>query len=102
MKRSTANAISNGVFLLILAVLFYFNWWWPGILVAVWAFFALRQLLTNRQQDFLLTTLLLGSLFLVLIFNLSWNMLAPILFLIGGGYVIYREYLADRSSKLDE
>jgi hypothetical protein len=99
MKRSKAEAIGNGVFLIVLGFLFYFNWWWPGILVAVWASFAVRQLLTGRQQDFLLTTLLLGCLFLVVLFNLSWNMLTPLLFILGGGYLIYKEYSSDDVSE---
>lgn len=99
MKASRAEAIGNGVFLILLGVLFYFSWLWPGILLAVWASFAVRQLLTGRHTDFVLTTLLLGSLFLVIYFNLSWNMLTPILFILGGGYLIYKEFFIDVPKK---
>ena len=92
MKRSKIEAISNGVFLIALGVLFYFNWWWPGILVAVWASLAARQGLSGRLQDLLLSTFLLGSLFIVAFFNLSWNLVAPILFVLGGAYLILREF----------
>lgn len=101
MKPSKAEAIGNGVFLILLGVLFYFRWLWPGILLAVWASFGIRQLLTGRHSDFLLTSLLLGSLFIVIFFDLSWNMLTPILFVLGGGYLIYKEFARD-NLKRDE
>lgn len=99
MKRSKADAIGNGVFLIFLGVLFYMNWWWPGILVAIWAALATRQLFTGRMQDFLLTSILLLSLFLVAFFNLSWNLLMPILFVLAGGYLVFREFLSEKDGK---
>lgn len=101
IKRSRADAIGSGVFLIVLAFLFYFNWWWPGILIAVWATFATRQLLTKRIQDFLLTTLLLASLFVVAYFKLSWDLLMPVLFLLAGGYLIVKEILFTTNNRDD-
>lgn len=95
VKRSKIEAIGNGVFLICLGFLFYFNWWWPGILVAVWASLATRQLLTGRKQDLLLSTFLLGSLFVVAFFKLSWDLITPILFILGGGYLIIKEFYSD-------
>jgi predicted membrane protein len=94
--RTKAEAISNGVLLIFLGLLFYTNWWWPGILVAIWATFATRQYLTERYQDLLLTTILLFSLFVVALFNLSWNLLTPILFVLAGGYLILRAYFSEQ------
>lgn len=98
MKRSKADAMGNGVFLVFLGVLFYFNWWWPGMLVAIWASLATRQLVTGRTQDFLVTSILLLSLFLVAFFNLSWHLFMPILFVLAGGYIIFREFLSDKEN----
>ncbi len=95
MKRSRVEAIANGIFLILLGFLFYFNWWWPGILVAVWASLATRQVLSGRMQDLLLSTFLLGSLFIVAYFQLSWNLMTPILFVLGGLYIILREFYYD-------
>lgn len=96
MHRSKIEAIGNGVFLIILGILFYFNWWWPGILIAVWASLAVRQVLSHRMQDLLLSTFLLGSLFVVAFFNLSWNLVTPIIFVFGGLYLILREFYYDK------
>jgi hypothetical protein len=91
-SRSKSESIGNGVFLISLGVLFYFQWWWPGILLAIWASFAARQLFSGRTQDFLLTSVLLFSLFLVAFFNLSWDLLMPVLFVLAGGYLIFKEF----------
>lgn len=89
------ESIGNGVFLICLGLLFYLNWWWPGILVAVWASLATRQLLSGRKQDLLLSTLLLGSLFVVAFFHLSRDLITPLLFILGGGYLIIREFYSN-------
>lgn len=99
MKRSKIDAIGNGVFLILLGVLFYFNWWWPGILVAIWASLAVRQMLSGRMQDLLLSSFLLGTLFFVAFFNLSWNLMAPLLFVMGGLYIIMKEFYYDDASE---
>lgn len=95
MGRGKADAIGNGVFLVILGLLFYTNWWWPGILLAIWGSLATRQILTKRTQDFLLSTLLFGSLFIVAFFRFSWDLLTPVLFILGGSYLIFREFYSD-------
>lgn len=97
MKRSKIEAIGNGVFLIGLGVLFYMNWWWPGILIAIWASLATRQLLSGRMQDLLLSSFLLGALFIVAFFHLSWNLMTPILLILGGAYLILREFYYDDS-----
>ena len=34
-KRGLWGAISGGVFLIGLGILWYFDWWWPGILFLI-------------------------------------------------------------------
>lgn len=92
MSKKKADAISNGTFLVALGILFYTNYWWPGILVAIWANVGLRQFLTGRIYDLCISTFILLGLFVVTIFNFEWSVLLPILFVIGGIYIIFREY----------
>ena len=92
VSKRRAEAISTGVLLISLGLLFYFNAWWPGILLAIWAFLGTRQILTKRYFDFALTTLILVGSFLLTIFNIDWRTLGPILFILGGLYIIFREY----------
>jgi hypothetical protein len=34
-RKRVASAISGGIFLISLGVLFFTGWWWPGILIAI-------------------------------------------------------------------
>lgn len=92
ITKRKAEAISSGVFLIALGILFYFNAWWPGILLALWAFLATRQSLMGRHFDLIITTFILIGLFVVTTFNVSWSILGPVLFVLGGIYIIFREY----------
>jgi predicted membrane protein len=101
IAKRKAEAISSGVFLISLGVLFYLNAWWPGILIAIWLFLAIRQFLCERYFDFAVSTFILLGLFIINIFNISWSYLGPLLFIAGGIYLILREYflIEDRRDK---
>lgn len=92
MSKRKADAISNGIFFILLGILFYTNAWWPGILVAIGVTFALRQFLTGRTIDFIVTLAILAFIILITYAGLALSILMPILFILGGIYVIVREY----------
>lgn len=92
VSKRKSDAIANGAFLICLGILFYTNYWWPGILLAIWVNAGLRQILTGRLYDFSISTLILVGLFVVTFFNFEWAVLLPVLFVIGGIYIIFREY----------
>lgn len=92
LPKRKAEIISNGIFLIALGILFWFNSWWPGILLAIWAGLGTRQYLTGRTWDFAITTGLLFGLFIVSLFNIDLSILVPILFVVAGIYIILREY----------
>jgi len=92
LSKRKADAISNGVFLISLGILFYTSSWWPGILLAVWALLATRELLTGRTYDFFITSIIFLGLYCVYFLHIEWSVLMPILFVIGGIYIIFREY----------
>jgi predicted membrane protein len=99
VTKKRAEAISTGVLLIFLGILFYLNAWWPGILLAIWAFLGTRQFLTERYFDFALSTTLLVGSFLLTLFNIDWKILGPILFILGGLYIIFREYFYGSNDK---
>lgn len=101
ISRKKAEAISSGAFLIALGILFYFNAWWPGILLAIWVFLATRQSLTGRHFDSFVTTFILVGLYVVMTFQISWAILGPLLFVIGGAYIIFREYYLNREGEVD-
>jgi len=92
LSKKKSEAISNGVFLVCLGVLFWSNGWWPGILLAIWASLAVRQYFTGRNWDLAITTFILIGLFIVSYFNINLSVLLPVLFVVGGIYIIFREY----------
>lgn len=97
-KRKT-DAIANGIFLISLGALFYTNFWWPGILLAIWASLAARQYLSGRLYDLFISSAILLGLFVVSLVKLDWAVLMPILFVIGGLYIIFREYFFAESKE---
>lgn len=92
VSKKRADAIANGAFLICLGILFYTNYWWPGILLAIWVNTGLRQFLTNRLYDFFISSLILLGLFAITFFDFEWAVLLPVLFVVGGIYIIFREY----------
>lgn len=91
VKRK-ADAMANGIFLIGLGILLFTNAWWPGILLVLWISLFLRQFLTGRLYDAFLSTVILVGLFLVTYIKLNWSVILPVLFVIGGIYLIFREY----------
>lgn len=106
LSKRKSEAISNGVLLISLGILFYTNAWWPGILLAIWATLALRQYLSGRIYDLMISSVILIGLFLITFFNVNWSLLMPILFIVGGIYIIFREYFfagaTDEEDKSEE
>jgi hypothetical protein len=102
MPSHKAQAISNGVFLIGLGILFYTNEWWPGIILVIWAALALRQGLTGRYYDVLLTSLVLLGLFIFSFYDLKWSVIAPVLFVLGGIFIIFREFFFTKDTNGEE
>lgn len=107
ISKRKSDAISNGVFLIGLGILFYTNMWWPGILLAIWAALAIRQYFTGRTYDLIISSVILIGLFILNAFDLTWSVLMPVLFVIGGIYIIFREYFfaeeeCDKSEEIQD
>ena len=92
MSKLKADSISNGVFLIGIGILFFLNAWWPGILLVIWATLATRQYFTGRFYDLTVTSILLLGLFVVTFLNLNWTIIVPVLLILGGIHLIFREY----------
>src|SRR5215211_4349228 len=96
--KRKANAISNGVFLVLLGILFYTDQWWPGILFALGLTFAIRQYLTGRRLDFFLTVAVVGVLGAITLAGHIFSTFFPLLFIAGGIYLVAKETLYFRKS----
>lgn len=87
-----SNAIANGVFLLSLLIIFFYNAWWPWILLAFCAWLAIGQYFRGRLFDMGVTCTILIGLFIINFFNITWSALMTGLLFFGGIYIILREY----------
>lgn len=92
IEKRKADALANGIFLFGLGILFYTGFWWPGILLALFANLAIRQYFTGRIFDLTITSIILLGLFALSLFRVSWDILMPLLFIFGGFYIIFKEY----------
>lgn len=96
--KRKADAISNGVFLILLGFLFYTGQWWPGILFALGLTFAIRQYLTGRRLDFFITLIVVGILGVMTLAGHVFSIFFPLLFVAAGIYLIARENLLFKKS----
>ena len=92
-----AKSLSLALFLIGLATLSFYGAWWPGIVLVIGLPLALKQFLLGRGHDVILTLLVFGGVFVTYSFEIDWQLLLPVLFLIAAVYVIFREY-TDRSN----
>lgn len=90
--KRTAYAASNAAFITSVAFLYYYNWWWPGILLAIWATIGIREVLTGRILDFFISSVILLGLFYLTINKIYWDGAILILFILGSIYLIFKDY----------
>lgn len=91
IPKKRAHALSNGIFLVFVAIMVFTNLWWPWIILAIGITLATRQYLTGRIYYSALTTVIAGLLFFMEFFRFGWNEYIPVLLLIAGIFIIVRE-----------
>lgn len=88
-----AKAISSSLFLISVAVLFFTDKWWPGLLLAIGIPLAIRHYLLGRTYDMWLTlTIFIGG-FLAAGANINWDILIPVILVVAAVYMLIREFL---------
>lgn len=109
MSKKRAKVFSTSLFLVGLALITYLKAWWPGIMLVIGLPLALRQYWLGRHYDMGVTLFVFIGVFVTVQFDISWEALLPVLFALGGIYLLFREYLeskeetiADREEELNE
>jgi predicted membrane protein len=92
VSNRRAKAISGAVFLLGLAVISFQFDMWPAIMVVVGVSLALRQYLLGHIYDMILSLLVFFGVFFTALYNVSWDILLPVVFIIGAIYLLAKEY----------
>jgi len=101
-SKKKAHALSTALFLIGLAILIITEMWWPGLMLAVGLPLALRQYLLGRTYDMGVSLLVFVGTFITVQYNISWRIFLPVLFTIGGIYILCREFLAPDEEEEDE
>lgn len=94
MSKRKAQLLSTAFFLIGLAILTYFKTWWPSIMLVIGLPLALRQYLLGKKYDMTISLIVFLGVFITVQFNITWNILLPVLFTIGGIYIFFREFFA--------
>jgi 4-hydroxybenzoate polyprenyltransferase len=102
VSKKRAKVLSVALFLVGLAIISYLKAWWPGIMLAVGLPLALRQYLLGRPYDMGVTLFVFVGVFVTVQFDISWEILLPVLFALGGIYIFFREYLESKEEPLSE
>lgn len=102
VSKRRAKALSLALFFIGLAIVAYLNAWWPGIMLAVGIPLALRQYFLGRHYDMGVTLFVFIGVFVTVQFHISWQILLPVLFALGGIYILFREFLESKEEPLEE
>ena len=101
-SKKRAKAFSFALFLIGLAILSYLQAWWPGIMLVVGIPLSLRQYLLGRHYDMGVSLFVFIGVFITVQFDISWEILLPVLFALGGIYILFREFLESKEEPLSE
>ena len=58
--------------------------------------FAFRQYLLGRTYDMIVSLVVFLGVFITVQFQITWNVLLPVLFTLGGLYVFFREFFGPK------
>jgi len=102
VSKRKAKVYSTILFLIGLAIISYLHTWWPGIMLVVGIPLALRQYLLGRYYDVFITLFVFLGVFVTVLVNPKWDLVLPILFVVGAIYIFFREYLESKTPETDE
>ncbi|NGX34352.1 MAG: hypothetical protein K1060chlam1_00704 [Candidatus Anoxychlamydiales bacterium] len=96
MSKKKAQSLSFALFLIGLAIITYFKYWWPGIMLTVGMPIALKQYLIGKRFDMAISLIVFLGAFITVQFDIKWEIVLPVLFTIGGLYVFFREFFGPK------
>jgi predicted membrane protein len=102
VSKKRAKALCVALFLIGLAIISYLQSFWPGIMLVVGIPLALRQYLLGRSYDMGVSLFVFIGVFVTVQFDISWEILLPVLFALGGIYILFREFLESKEEPLEE
>lgn len=101
-SKKRAKFFALVLFLVGMALITYFKTFWPAIMLVIGIPLALRQHLLGRHYDMWITLFVFIGAFVTVQFDISWQILLPILFTLGGIYIFFREYIENKTMSEEE
>ncbi len=96
LSRRKAHSLGSCLFLLILAILAYTKYWWPGLLLAFGLSMALRQYLLGKRFDMFISLFVFLGAYITVQFKIAWEVILPVIFLLGALYVFLKEFIGPK------
>lgn len=93
ISKNKAKALSLGLFIVGLAIMFLSAKWWPGIMLVIGLPLALKQFLNSRHYDAFISLFIFVGFFIITNFNINWKVLVPVLFILSAIYTLCREWV---------
>ena len=92
-SKKRAKAISSALFLTGLAIVLISSHVWPLIMLVIGVPLAIRQFLLGRDKDMLVSLFVFLGVYITAQFDVSWQILLPVLFIMGAIYILAQEFL---------
>ncbi|MGE0198826.1 MAG: hypothetical protein AB7N99_04855 [Simkaniaceae bacterium] len=102
IAKNKAKALSTALFLVGLAIIFFLDSWWPGIMIVIGIPLALKQFLNGRYHDAAISLFVFVGFFIIANFNISWKILIPILFIMAAVYIVCKEWVTTSTGEEEE
>lgn len=102
VSQRRAKAISSALFLFGLAIVSFMKSWWPDIMLVIGIPLAARQALLGRFYDMVISLVLFVGVFLTAQFDVSWEVLLPVVFTVAALYVLAREFFESKMLEEEE
>jgi predicted membrane protein len=102
LSKKKTQSLCFALFLIGLAIVSFIGIWWPGIMLAIGLPLALKQYLLGKRYDMGVTLFVFVGVFITVAFNISWEILLPVLFTLGGIYVFCKDFIESSSPSEEE
>ncbi|MBI5345944.1 MAG: hypothetical protein HZB76_02220 [Chlamydiae bacterium] len=99
MNKKKAQALSLTIFLIGMAFIAYFNYWWPGILLVIGVPMAVRNFMMKKYSDMVTGLIVFVGAFVIASVGVSAQLLIPAIFVIAAIYVFLKNFMGLKEKK---
>jgi len=95
-KKKQASAISGGIFLIGLGILFMSDWFWPGILLVIGLSSGAELIFRGKTREGIGTIATLSTIAIVITIvqytNFSWAIVGPFILIVLGIITLFKAF----------